>query len=137
MDVIVYKVGDGVAVVYPVVSTDAALGAVPNGAEYRIMAASELPSDESRARWRWTASGPLTVADPVPVVPASISKVQFVRAARAADLWATYQAAIEAHPDWAYVTEIPRDDPLVQAMASQLGFTEEQLDALWIAGASL
>lgn len=70
-------------------------------------------------------------------VPASISKVQFVRAARAADLWDTYKTAIEAHADWPYVTEIPRDDPMVLALASGLGFTDAQLDALWIAGAQL
>lgn len=98
-------------------------------------------ASETRVGIGWSyADGvfsPPPTPEPVVTVPTSISKVQFVRAARASGLWATYQAAIEAHPDWPYVTEIPRNDPIVQAMASQLGFTEEQLDALWIAGASL
>lgn len=71
------------------------------------------------------------------VVPASITKVQFVRAARAAGLWDAYKASIEAHPDWPYVTEIPRNDTMVLQMAAGLGFTEEQLDNLWIAGKQL
>lgn len=72
-----------------------------------------------------------------PRVPAEITRIQFVRAMRAAGLWEANQAAIEAHEDWPYVTAIPRNDPIVQAMASGLGFTTEQLDALWIAGAQL
>lgn len=74
---------------------------------------------------------------PPPTVPAEISRVQFVRAMRAAGLWEANQAAIEAHEDWPYITAIPRNDPIVQAMAQGLGFTEEQLDALWVAGAQL
>lgn len=85
----------------------------------------------------WTAEEIAAAEAAALVVPASITKVQFVRAARAAGLWDTYRAAIEAHPDWEYVTEIPRNDTLVQAMASGLGFTDEQLDAIWIAGKSL
>jgi hypothetical protein len=71
------------------------------------------------------------------VVPDEISKVQFVRAARAAGLWDTHKVAIEAHEDWPYVVAIPRNDPIVLAMAQGLGFTDEQLDAIWIAGAAL
>lgn len=74
---------------------------------------------------------------PGPTVPPQISKVQFVRASRAAGYWDAYRAQVEAHPDWAYITEIPRTDPMVLGLAQSLGFTDAQLDALWIAGAAL
>lgn len=143
MQVIIFEqAGGGVSVITPVQDTgltieEVAAKDVPANTAWRIVNSEDLPSYDSRDRWRWTDSGALAVADPVVTVPASISKVQFVRAARAADLWDTYKTAIEAHADWAYVTEIPRTDPMVLALASGLGFTEEQLDALWIAGAQL
>lgn len=35
---------------------------VPAGKAWRIIDASELPSRDTRDRWRWTDSGPLAVA---------------------------------------------------------------------------
>lgn len=35
---------------------------VPNGKAWRIVDDSELPSREFRDHWRWTESGPITVA---------------------------------------------------------------------------
>ena len=72
-----------------------------------------------------------------PPVPAEITKVQFVRAMRAADLWDTHSAAIEAHPDWPYITVMPRNDALTLAAAAAIGATDAEMDAIWIAGAAL
>lgn len=37
---------------------------VPEGKAWRIINADDLPDHDTRDRWRWTASGPLTV-DPI------------------------------------------------------------------------
>ena len=39
---------------------------VPDGAPWRIIDASELPSRDTRDRWRWTDSGPLAVEPEAP-----------------------------------------------------------------------
>ena len=70
-------------------------------------------------------------------VPREITKVQFVRAMRAAGHWDTHSAAIEAHPDWPYITALPRNDALTLAAAAAIGATDAEMDAIWIAGAAL
>lgn len=39
---------------------------VPAGRPWRIVSASDLPPRDSRQRWRWTDSGPLSVAEETP-----------------------------------------------------------------------
>lgn len=77
---------------------------------------------------------------------ASLTKIQLVRAMRALHvnndpgqpkLWAAHGAKIEAHPDWPYVTVIPRLDPLTLAAAATMTATPEQMDAIWQLGATL
>lgn len=36
---------------------------IPAGVPWRIVKATELPSGDSRSRWRWTDSGPLSVEE--------------------------------------------------------------------------
>lgn len=72
-----------------------------------------------------------------PRVPPEITKVQFVRAMRSAGLWTVHRESIEAHPDWQYITSIPRGDEFVKSFATALNITDEQVDALWISGAAL
>lgn len=36
---------------------------VPAGKQWRFIDAADLPSRDSRDNWRWTDSGPLTVAE--------------------------------------------------------------------------
>lgn len=79
---------------------------------------------------------PEEIAARVPVPP-QITKIQFVRAMRALDLWDTHKATIEGHPDWPYITEVPRGDPLTLAAAAVMDATPEQMDAIWILGATL
>jgi hypothetical protein len=68
MQVIIYPNEDGgVSVVYPAPEFAAHIEAVaakdvPTGKAWRIIDASELPDKGYRDRWRWTASGPLSVA---------------------------------------------------------------------------
>lgn len=143
MQVIIYQTDNGgVAVVYPAPSFagslgDLAVATVPAGAAWRMVDAASLPDQESRERWRWTASGPLDVAAPEIVVPPQITKIQLVRAMRALDLWDAHRAVIEAHPDWPYITDVPRDDPLTLAASAVMDATPEQMDAIWILGATL
>lgn len=68
MQVIVYQTdANAAAVVWPVPEFADQLEAVaakdvPVGKPWRIMNAADLPPRSSRAKWRWTASGPLEVA---------------------------------------------------------------------------
>lgn len=89
-----------------------------------------------------------------PEVPELITKIQLVRALRdhappwdatAEPLWTAWQTLIEAHPDWPYVTQIPRHDPrgtgVAAGIAAAMGVSPEQaeamVDAIWILGATL
>lgn len=70
-------------------------------------------------------------------VPPQITKIQFVRAMRALDLWDAHKATIEKHPDWPYITILPREDALTLDAAQAMGATPEQMDAIWILGVTL
>lgn len=67
MQVIVFHMGNGkVALVIPAPEYADQIEAVaekdvPEGKQWRIIDAAELPPRESRDRWRWTDSGPLSV----------------------------------------------------------------------------
>ena len=69
MQVIIFPNGiGGVAVIIPAPEYADQIDAiaakdVPAGKLWRIVDAIDLPSREDRARWRWTDSGPLTVAE--------------------------------------------------------------------------
>ena len=69
---IIHPNADGtVAVLRPITScglTDDQIAAkdVPAGIPWRIVQATELPPRESRSRWRWTDSGPLSVEEETP-----------------------------------------------------------------------
>ncbi len=69
MQVIIFPQDDNkVSVIYPAseyedqIETVAAKD-VPAGKPWRIVEANDLPSRDSRDRWRWTASGPLEIAE--------------------------------------------------------------------------
>jgi hypothetical protein len=68
MQVIIFPQGDNkVSVVIPAPEFADQIEAVahkdvPEGKPWRIVDDSELPSRDSRDRWRWTESGPLDVA---------------------------------------------------------------------------
>lgn len=97
------------------------------------------------ANYDWQNGAWVPVSPPV-VVPDQITKVQFVRAMRSLHvdgnpaqptLWAAHGAAIEAHPDWPYITILPRFDQLTLDAAALIPATPEQMDAIWVLGATL
>lgn len=80
--------------------------------------------------------------EPPPIVPTKVTPLQARRALRAAELIDAVNAAVAAaggdvQDAWEYATEIRRDDPLITAISAGLGLTEQQVDALFIAAASL
>lgn len=75
-------------------------------------------------------------------VPDEISQVQFFRAAQHPSIavWDTYSPLFTAHPDWAYLTRIPRADAALNASANGvLGEVAAQglLDAIFRLGVTL
>jgi hypothetical protein len=88
------------------------------------------------------AQAALKAFDPnAPVVPQSITQLQMRRALRAANLFDQVQAAINAaSPDtqdaWNYASPIDRNDPILIALAVQLGLSTAQVDQLFIQAAT-
>lgn len=73
-----------------------------------------------------------------PVLPQgfTVSMFQARAALMAAGLYDTVDAAMQQAGGvnlvaWEYATEVRRDSPMVQAMAQQLGLTDEQVDDLF------
>lgn len=86
--------------------------------------------------------------DPVPTVPAEISKVQLKRATEAIEhapgvtLWQAIKAAIatadeDTQEEWGLISDLPRNHPTVVALAQALGKSSAEMDAVWIAGKAL
>lgn len=83
---------------------------------------------------------------PPPAVPASVTMRQARRALLAAGLLDGIDAAInalsepsrsEARIDWEYSNEVQRRNGLVEQLGPALGLSDSELDALFIAAASL
>lgn len=79
---------------------------------------------------------------PPPAVPQRITPLQARKALRAAGLMAAVQAFIATQPDevqdeWEYAITIERSNTTLTNAATALGLTEAQVDALFIAGASM
>ena len=75
-------------------------------------------------------------------LPATVTKLQLVRALRAADLWTSVQALLAQAPatvqeDWALAHLMPRDDPFIAQFAAALELTEAEQAALFEAAAEL
>ncbi len=68
MQVIIFPQDDNrVSVIYPASEYEDQIEAVaakdvPAGKPWRIVDAGDLPSRDSRDRWRWTDNGPLEIA---------------------------------------------------------------------------
>ena len=105
--------------------------------------------------WTWITLGPLDergypgtvlvdVPEPpqAPQVPLVVSPRQARIALLNANLLDAVNAAVATSPrsvqiDWEYATEIRRDNPIIAAMATQLSFTEAQIDDLFFSAASV
>jgi hypothetical protein len=75
-------------------------------------------------------------------VPERVSKLQAVKALRAAGLLANVEAAVAAAPAdiqdyWAFASHFHRDHPELEAMRLGLGWTNQQLDNLFIAAGAV
>lgn len=111
-----------------------------------------IPDAEGNRDWQeyqeWVAAGntPEPIFEPPPSAPQSVS----MRQARLAMLGAgilddveTAIAAMEgdegraARIDWEYALDVRREWPLINALGSQLGLTEQQIDDLFIAAAAV
>lgn len=74
---------------------------------------------------------------PPPIVPDEISKVQLIRALRAAGHKAAFDTALAAadadtNEDWDATATIPRNDPLVIQFGTALGLDDAAMDQLFI-----
>lgn len=111
-----------------------------------------IPSDNTNADYKsylaWMDSGNTPQESDAPTTP-RITKVT-MRQARLALLGAGKLPAVNeaiaamqgaqgeaARIEWEYSQEVQRDRGLVSALSSQLGMTEEQLDALFTAAAAI
>jgi len=97
----------------------------------------------------WLAAGNTPEpADPTPPqpVPIEVTQRQARMALHSLGLLTTVEAAINALPDpprteariaWDFSNTVQRGNPFVSQLAALLGFTEAQLDQLFIAAAAL
>ena len=149
MQVIIFpQENGGVSVIYPAPEYADQIEAVaqkdvPVGKPWRIIDADDLPTQDLRARWRWTDAGPLDLADPIAAVPQSVSRFQAKAALAMAGLLDQANAAVAASGDvvlqlaWAEATEFKRNSPGINALAPALGLDDAALDQLFIAAAEI
>lgn len=89
----------------------------------------------------WT-NGAWVEATPAPVVPQSVTPLQATRALLQAGFLDSVETAVaaagrETQLAWAKATAFDRNSPFVLGMKIILGWTDEQVDSLFILAASL
>lgn len=96
---------------------------------------------EEKQYWAYTPPPP-----PQPTVPASITMRQARLVLFTSGLMGSVQSAIDSLPspqkekaqiEWEYSNEVQRHNGFVAALGPALGLTDAQIDALFMAGASL
>lgn len=90
------------------------------------------------SQWRWS-DGQIVA---VPKVPASVTPRQVRLLLLSQNLLSQVEGIIAQSDEatkitWAYASEFRRDDPLLEALAQQLGLTKDQIDQFFIAAAAL
>jgi hypothetical protein len=90
------------------------------------------------SQWRWS-DGQIVY---VPAVPASVTPRQVRLLLLSQNLLSQVEAIIAASDEatkitWSYASEFRRNDPLLLALAGQLGLTSEQVDEFFIAAAAI
>jgi len=93
---------------------------------------------------RQAAQAALQAFDPsAPAVPQEVTALQARRALRAAGLYDTVKAAVDAAPDpdvrdsWEYATVWHREAAWIGILGAQLDLSPEQIDALFVQATSL
>lgn len=101
------------------------------------------PSNRDRIEYEaWLSAGNAPEpADPVSLVPASVTPLQARRALRGAGLLGLVESWLATQDDdardaWEYAKTVERGDPILNAAGVALGMTESELDALFIAAAT-
>ena len=94
------------------------------------------------AEWEAEGNAIEPYVPPPEPVPSAVSMFQARAALLAAGLYEAVDAAIQQAGGvnlvaWEYATEVRRDSPMVQAMAQQLGLTDEQVDDLFRQAAAI
>jgi hypothetical protein len=94
--------------------------------------------DGDAAQWRWSDGQIVSV----PVVPASVTPRQVRLLLLQQGLLANVESLIASSDQatkitWEFASEFKRNDPLLLALAQQLGLTSEQIDAFFIAAANI
>ncbi len=92
--------------------------------------------------WLWDGTTLTAPPSPPTPVPTSVTMRQARLALLAAGLLDSVETAITAAGvaakiEWDYATEVQRSSGLVPAMATALGMTEAQIDALFVAASTL
>ena len=96
-----------------------------------------VPSINS-SLWRWNG----TAITAVQLVPTSVTPRQVRLLLLSQNLLSQVEAIIAQSDEatkitWQYASEFRRDDPLLVALAQQLGLTDEQVDGFFISAAAL
>lgn len=147
MQIIIFPTDDNrVAILSPAPDmdiNDIAEKDVPEGKPWRIIDSDDLPPYDTRARWRWTDTGPLDVAPEVVAVPDEVSRFQAKAALALAGLLPQADAAVAASGNvvlqlaWSEATTFKRNSPGIAALAPALGLDDAALDQLFISAAGI
>lgn len=94
--------------------------------------------DSDAAFWRWS-DGQIVAVEPV---PASVTPRQVRLLLLSQNLLSQVEAIIAGSDEatkitWQYASEFRRADPLLEALAQQIGLTNEQVDQFFIAASKL
>jgi len=126
------------------------LAQIENGVVVNVIEADARPdwaqdwpeAEASAPGWRY-ANGAFTEPEPEPEpVPRSVSAVQGRAALDGAGMLDAATAAAQAAGGvaaiaWEYATSFDRDNATIAALAAQIGLTDADLDALFIAAAKV
>lgn len=106
--------------------------------EVPFHATADDEEDFGKAVWAVVSKRKDIAPAPEPVADRDyeVRKVRLMRSMRDAGVWKTVRAAInagdeDAKEDWEASEMIPRNDPLVEALAASVGLSEEQIDAIF------
>ena len=101
-----------------------------------------IEATEGGIGWTWDGETLTAPSAPPAPIPQSVTMRQARLALLAAGLLSTVETAIAgvgpaAKIEWDYATEVQRGSGLVPAMATALGLTDAQIDALFVTASTL